>query len=285
MLADLPGVIPQQRVALCDVCVAPFEVRVDRHFRVDDDAGVIGKENANVGNDPAAVIVGRAILLDEVAVRQHAGALEHVAQLDLTPAAALVRRLQGIHERLGLLAKQLLRVGDGAELSAQRRMIPACLVQPAFELVERLPDGLDHRRDLLLPGIEVALRSVLRFFEGGLREGQERLVVLLERIRGERRERLAQRGFRALHDGELLGRAGALGGERRFGARQLLAQRPGRRRRARGAPRMRQEPAHRERGRGCDSETDGEHDGRSLGERRRECQTNRGSSPGVVDGS
>ena len=58
-------------------------------------------------------------LLVEIAVRLHAGQLDHPAQLDLAPAAAHIRSAQGVAEGAGFLLQGMLAVEQLPHLFAQ----------------------------------------------------------------------------------------------------------------------------------------------------------------------
>ena len=161
MLAHLAGVIPQQRLAHRLVRFRPVEIGVDRHFRIDDDRRVVGEQHAHVGRESPAVAVGGRILLDEVAIRQHAGALEHRAQLHFAPSAPLVRRFQRADQASRLLPQELLRLGDRPEVAGQREALLVGVAKVFVEPPERVAQGLDEGTDFLLPRVEVRLRALL----------------------------------------------------------------------------------------------------------------------------
>ena len=72
-------------------------------------------------------------------------------------------------------------------------------------------ERLDEVLDGLLPAVEVDTGRLLEFAERRLREIQERLVVLPERVGRQRREVPRAVLFRVLQQGELFGRCPAFG--------------------------------------------------------------------------
>ena len=96
------------------------EVGLERRLRVDDDALAAGQLDDEVGPEQPSLVVALARLLDEVAVREHAGQLDDALELHLAPAAADVRRAQRGDEVAGLLAQALLALGDGPEQLVDR---------------------------------------------------------------------------------------------------------------------------------------------------------------------
>jgi hypothetical protein len=96
-----------------------LDVAGERHLRVDDHLPAVGEGHHQVGAHPGAVGGGAGGLLDEVAVLQQPGHLDHPAQLQLAPAAAHVRGAQRGDQCGGLLTQQRRGLADGADLLPQ----------------------------------------------------------------------------------------------------------------------------------------------------------------------
>ncbi len=276
--------ILEQRVPLPVVChVDRAQIGIDRHFRIDHDAGAVRQADGHVGNRPAALLVGHRVLLAEVAaVLRHAGALDDVAQLDFPPAAALVRRFERADQPLGFAPEPLLRVADGLKLRGQRlrraRAVAVHRRDVFADSAERLPQRLDQAGDLLLPCLEIRARGLLHRLERHFRELEERLVVGLQRVGGQRPEGVLERGPGRLHDRDLF--RGPLAFAVEF-SRQPGAVLLGGREFALGR-RPADEPCRRgdrEPDRQSGSEREEIHDGRSLGEGRADDKAGRLESP------
>ena len=125
------------------------EVRVERRLRVDDDVLAARQLHDQVGPQQPAVVVALARLLDEVAVRDHPGELDHALQLHLAPAAANVRRAQRGDEVARLLPEPVLALDDAPqELRDRADLASPLLLERArllLEALERLPDRLELR--------------------------------------------------------------------------------------------------------------------------------------------
>jgi hypothetical protein len=177
------------------------EVRLERRLRVDDDLLASRELDEQVGPEPRAV-GGDRRLLDEVAVGEHPGHLDHSAQLDLAPAAAHDRRAQGRDEVAGLRTQLLLRLGQLPHLHAQLgvRLCPGDLelLELPVHLLQRLPDRGDEVLHRLAALLEVVRRPLLELLELGLRKLEEGLVARRERIGGERLHRHRERVARVL---------------------------------------------------------------------------------------
>ena len=118
------------------------QVGVERDLRVDHDQLAAGQAHEHVGPQRSLAGLDRA-LLDEVAVGDHPGHLDHVAQLDLPPGAARGGPLQRRDEVAGLLAQ---RADAVAELADHLRELALGL--PALAL--QAPDLALHPAELLL---------------------------------------------------------------------------------------------------------------------------------------
>ena len=119
-----------------------------------------GKLHDQVGPQPAVFVVGR-LLLDEIAMFQHAGHFHHAAQLDFAPAAAGLRTPQGLHQIGRLAAQVLLRFRKRADLLGQAAIgLDAALfdlLQLGVHLAQRFLDRLDQFVDGRLPLFQIAL--------------------------------------------------------------------------------------------------------------------------------
>jgi hypothetical protein len=149
------------------------EEGVERDLGVDDHELAARQAHENVWTQAAVVGVHRG-LGSEVAVLDHAGHLDDVAQLDLAPRAAGRRASQRRAEAPGLLG-QTVHAGQQraqrlAEASVGLAALLLELVDLALHLAELEPDRLDDALDLLgalaeLPGrpllVSQALRGVL----------------------------------------------------------------------------------------------------------------------------
>src|SRR5258707_8305514 len=200
VVAHLPRVLAQLRdPRLLVVAPERLEVRLPRHLRVDDDLLPARQLHDQVGAEPA--VLGRDVRLrDEVDVLEHPGHLDDAAQLHLAPAAAHVRAVAQRADEVARFAPQLLlRLHQLTHLLGERRVRALArdleLLQLHVHLLERLLQRRDEVLDRLL------LLAELRG-----RELEERLIVLAQRIGGERVEArplvvlraLEERGPRAL---------------------------------------------------------------------------------------
>ena len=171
------------------------QIRVDRHFRVDDDARVAGELDDEVRRLAAAVLGRDGRLLDEVALLEHAGQLDDAPELEFAPFAAHVGRTQRAAQAVGRRAELFLRLDERSELRRDRaERAFARLVhfdELALDLVERLADRAHEARRRL----------------------QKVVAILFQRVARERRERVAQLRVRVRERGALfLGRAPLVGG-------------------------------------------------------------------------
>ena len=167
------------------------------------------------------LVTGQRRLLDEVAVADHAGGLDDVAQLHLAPLAARVGLAQRGHERAGLGPQPLAGLGQRPQL----RLEPPARLTPL--LVEREQLGVDpaelllDRRDELLDRLPALVEIALGLGLGGLQLRPRHLGQLgharLQRLRAQRLERLAQPPLGVLQRRQALGRPLAL--MRQVGAR------------------------------------------------------------------
>jgi hypothetical protein len=127
----------------------------------------------------------------EVAVLEHAGHLDYPSELDLAPAAADVRPVAQSADEIPRLAPQLaLRLGEVADLDAHLGMGAGPLDLEPLELPVELLEGLGERGDEVL-------HRLLALLELARREVEERLVVAVQRLGGERAETRRKLGILA----------------------------------------------------------------------------------------
>ena len=129
MRAHLARVLAEQRLARR--FVRRFEraqIGVERRLGVDDDLLAAGQPHDHVGPDPAVVVALNRVLLDEIAVLDHAGELDDALQLQLAPAAADAGPLERVGEPARLVPQALAggverrdRCISCAPLSTRRR--------------------------------------------------------------------------------------------------------------------------------------------------------------------
>ena len=152
----------------------------------------------------------RGLLLEEVAVIEHARELDDALELQLAPVAAHVRLAQSLHEIAGLAVQRVQAGAERAdllvELGGGRRAIHLDLPQLDVHLLERVDQRLHHLRNRLLPLVEIRDGARLHLAQRGSREAQHRLAVLLERLGRERAERVPQRLFGRLEQRVAIGR-------------------------------------------------------------------------------
>ena len=154
------------------------------------------------------------------------GVLEDAPQLELAPLAADVRRAERTRQASGLGLQHLLRLAERAQLLAELRLRRDAALLDFLQLrvdrrqrfAERLDDGLDR----LVASVEIGRCGALELAERRACELQEGFVVVLEGVGGQGREGLAQPGFRAFEQAELLGGGRPGGLELCAGARALL---------------------------------------------------------------
>ena len=144
------------------------EITLQGTLRVDDDVLPPRQAHDQVGTQTAILRVPR-FLLAEIAPVHHASHLHHLAELDLTPAAAHLRGPQGLHQIRGL----------GLQLLVGSRHVPHLLPEPlvgAHALPLDLPDllvhglqgfgeRLDKVSDRLLLRAEIGFRRLLELLE------------------------------------------------------------------------------------------------------------------------
>ena len=146
MGAQLPGVHLHPLVA--DRLVGGLDgldVAGERHLGVDDHLTPVGEGHDQVGPHAGALVVDRRGLLDEVAVLEQAGDLDHPPQLHLAPAAAYVRRAQRRDQRRRLVLELRRRLADRAHLLAQLAVRGGAVALHAGEQPVQVVERLVHR--------------------------------------------------------------------------------------------------------------------------------------------
>ena len=105
------------------------EERIEGRLRVDDEALAARKLDHQVGPEQPSLVGALARLLDEIAVRDHAGELDDALELHLAPAPTNVRCAQGGDEVARLLLQPGLPLGDRTQLldDARHRSEPRLL--------------------------------------------------------------------------------------------------------------------------------------------------------------
>ena len=218
MLPHLAGVVLEQQLARDVVhgAVHGVEIGGERRLCVDDHRLPARQPHHQVGAQPAIVALDAGLLL-EVAVVEHARHLDHAPELDLAPAAAHLRRAERLHQVPGLGLQRLLGLRHRPDLLDQpgvgRDALLLDLLQLAVDPRERLLDRPHQVAHRLLPSFEVRRGALLKLAELGLGEREEALVVLPERLGGERGEGVAQTGLGALKQRDLFAGGAALGVE------------------------------------------------------------------------
>ncbi len=141
-------------------------------------------------------------------VLQHAGRFDDAAELELTPLAADVRRAQRLHEPAGFHLKGMLRLMERSKLLGQRGRGPDAVLfdflKLAVDFRERLLERLHEIFDGLLTAVEIHPSRFLEFRQRGLCEIEKGLIVLAERVGGQRRERFAELFLCIFQKGQLV---------------------------------------------------------------------------------
>ena len=191
--AQQPRMVAQVPLALLLVAgLVGIEYALQRRLGVDDDMLAAGQVDDQVGTQ-RRLIAGDRRLLGEVAVPDHPGELDHVAELHLTPLSAGVRLAQRGHERAGLGSETLAGVGKRLQLSLE----PPARLPPLLIEMEQL--GVDPAELLLERGHELLDRLPARveissgLGPGGVQLGAVELGQLvdarLQRVGAQRLER------------------------------------------------------------------------------------------------
>ncbi len=160
-----------------------FEVRGDRRLGVDDDIPLAGQLDDEVGAQLA--LLGRAVLLlQEIAVIEHAGHFDDALQLQFAPATAHGRLPQGFDEVRGLVAQHgQVRFDEAFQLLVEGRVGRDARSLDVAELDVDFGERFLQRADQIVDGLvtcfEIAACALLEFFERRLGELQESLVVVV----------------------------------------------------------------------------------------------------------
>src|SRR5579872_3504587 len=203
---------------------------------VDDDGAVVRELDDHVRTEPAArlaIVRLDRLLSDEVDVLPHAGHLDDALQLHLSPAPADGRIAQRLAQarrlrtqRRRLLHEPLLGLEQTGDLLGHAfvgtgpRLLQ--LDDLGVDLVERLADGLDKLADGLLALLQLTFGHLVHLGQRLVRELQEALVVLLQRVSAERGERLGDFLLQPFDGGSLLLERFALGIETAAQGGELL---------------------------------------------------------------
>ena len=142
-------------------------------------------------------------LLVEVAVGEHPGRLDGVAQLHLAPGTAHLGRAQRGREPRRLGADLLARLGERLHGGAERAVV---LAAGALELL----DALAHAGERLAQRLHQLLNRLFLLAEPAGRELEERLRVLAQRVGGEGVEAVCEAPLGVLEQRDLLLGTGAL---------------------------------------------------------------------------
>ena len=179
--AQLPGVLTLEDDArLVVVRIDQLEEGVERDLGVDDHVPSPGHVHDQVGTKTAVLGAGGHLLV-EVTVLEHAGHLDHPAQLDLAPAPPSLRRAQRSDQVPGLLLQLLVPEMELGQLLAQHVVgtlaLELHLPQPELVARQRLAQRVQELRDGLLTLGQVTLRRGAGLAELRVGQGQELLVV------------------------------------------------------------------------------------------------------------
>ena len=231
--AQQPGVIAQVLLALLLVArLVGVEDALKRRLGVHHDVLAARQADHEIRSQ-GRFVPGQGGLLDEVAVADHAGELDHVAQLHLAPLAARVGLAQRGDQRSGLGAQALTGLGQRLQLRLEpTARLASLLVEPqqlrvhATELVAQRGDQL---LDRLLALVQIALGLRLRGPQLSPRELGELRHARLQRFGAQGLERGRQPLLGVGDRGQPLGRHRALAARSRRapGPARGRARRPG----------------------------------------------------------
>ena len=200
------------------------EVRAQRRLGVDQNGTPRRHPDDHVGPQRRPLRGDRHLFV-EVAVLGKPGELDHAAQVDLGPPAAVRRRPQGRDQRARVLVERVHLLPQ-RRVRADARLLQ--LLHVADHLVERLPHRRDQVGDGLLPLVEIGRRALAHLLHGKLRDAQELVHVGTQGVDRERLERLLRPLAHLFERLRLFLRAAPLRLQRRFqrgGARRLRPQR------------------------------------------------------------
>ena len=113
-----------------------------------------GKLHHKIRTQPAR-LGGHGFLLGKIAVRKHAGDLDHAPQLNLSPASAHVRSAQRPHQIAGLRLQLFLRRDQRLHLGVQIAVGFAArhfhLLNLCIHFIQRIAHRRNHVGDSFLP--------------------------------------------------------------------------------------------------------------------------------------
>ena len=142
------------------------------------------------------LVAGDRGLLGEVAVPDHAGELDHVAELHLAPLPAGVRLAQRGHERARLGPQPLAGLGERLQLGLEAPARLAALLVEVQQLGVDAAELLLERRDELLDRLPARVEVSPGLGPGGVQLGAVELGQLvdarLQRVGAQRLERRRQ---------------------------------------------------------------------------------------------
>ncbi len=95
-----------------------FQIPGEDGLRVDDDLAPPGKLDDHIGSQ-TPVVDGHRLLLNKIAMRDHAGQLGHPLERNFPPAPAHGRRPQRIDQISGFLLQTLLRFRERFQVLVQ----------------------------------------------------------------------------------------------------------------------------------------------------------------------
>src|SRR6266567_2278056 len=208
MSAYLLGVVVEQQVSLIVVgCLHRVEVGGQRRLRVDDHRFVAGEPNNQVRPEPTVVRLD-SLLLEEIAVLDHARELDHALELHFAPLTPDLRGAQRAYKCLRLSSELLL---DGAH---QPKVLVESRVARNPLSVDRVQRLIDSRQSLVDRSYHVIQRFIADL-EVCLRNSEERFIIRFEGLGAERLESVPHACFRALDHREFLRRSSTLRLKRR----------------------------------------------------------------------
>ena len=121
-------------------------------------------------------------MLNKVDAVDHTSHFNRAAKLHFPPLATDLRRTEGLHKAARGLAKLDLRLGELLELLLERGLALRATLFDFFDAfvksLQRNANRLDGFINRFLAFLQVALSPILIFFERGLGEVKERLIVL-----------------------------------------------------------------------------------------------------------
>ncbi len=132
---------------------------MQRRLRIHDHVLAAGQLHNQVRTQPSR-FRGHRLLLGEIAVREHAGDLDHAPQLDFSPAPAHVGSAQRPHQITGFRLQLFLSGDQRLHLGMQSRVGLAPfhlqLLDLRIHFIQRIAHGSDQVNHGFLPIFEVA---------------------------------------------------------------------------------------------------------------------------------